>query len=59
MWQDEDLINFHTWVDTSQEAYDFLRKNKTLPTMDGAHILKDEENIKTLLEMWKKNFKTN
>lgn len=50
---DEDLINLIGWYETSQEVYEFWRKNRVHIDMSNNHIVKIKENIRKLVQIWK------
>lgn len=50
---EQDMINFVEWYETSQEVYEFWRKNRVGIDMNNSHIVKIKENIRKLLQLWK------
>lgn len=50
---EQDMINFVEWYETSQEVYEFWRKNRVGIDMNNSHIVKIKENIRKLLQIWK------
>ena len=53
IFTEQDIINFVEWYETSQEVYEFWRKNRVGIDMNNSHIVKIKENIRKLLQIWK------
>jgi len=54
-FEEQDMLDYHEWLDTSQVAADFWKKNRVQPTMDGSHLPKVFASRRELLNLWKQS----
>lgn len=54
-FEEQDLLDYHEWLDTSQVVADFWKKNRVQPTMDGSHLSKVFAARRELLNLWKQS----
>ena len=48
-------IEFNEWSEGSKEAYEFWKKNKSYPTMDGSHNKQNSKKRKELFNIFRQN----
>ena len=56
-YNEEDMIEFNEWSETSKESADFWRKNRRTPTMDDSYNLYMREKRVEIFKIWKEQHK--